>query len=302
MTQLRYFLVERAAIQKTKVNQDYLKVWVNTGDIKCEINLWQPSKDALKDFTKNTLFNCQGFEKEYGGNFSSEYTTVQFCIKTDLPDDHPILRIKTGSEVTSAILLSTFNVIWENTIVDEEWRKLYTLLDLQPYVKTMENYPASTTVHHCFTGGLVEHTLEVLSVVESLLLNPCFSSRLRPEIILLAALFHDFAKVLEYKADGEKTEQGYLLGHIYLGASKLEAALKICRNKNNINIPLKDIDKIIHCILAHHGQQDWGSPVVPCIPEASVLHYADQISAKLSTMEAATNMEYSRPLGTAVIK
>ena len=60
--------------------------------------------------------------------------------------------------------------------------------------------------------------------------------------------------------------------------------------------------RIIHCILSHHGQREYGSPVLPCIQEASIVSYLDNISAKTDTIEGAGEMEYVNALGTHVVK
>ena len=37
-----------------------------------------------------------------------------------------------------------------------------------------------------------------------------------------------------------------------------------------------------HLILAHHGKYEFGSPRLPAMPEAFVIHYLDNLDAKLA--------------------
>jgi 23S rRNA maturation-related 3'-5' exoribonuclease YhaM len=64
----------------------------------------------------------------------------------------------------------------------------------------------------------------------------------------------------------------------------------------------REINFIIHCVLAHHGEMEFGSPVLPCIPEASLVNYLDNLSAKADVYHTTGNMEKSFALGTNVIK
>ena len=63
-----------------------------------------------------------------------------------------------------------------------------------------------------------------------------------------------------------------------------------------------EVERIVHIILSHHGQRDWGSPVVPCSQEAMLVHFLDNLSAKSDTIEGSGNMEYISALGTRVVK
>lgn len=159
-----------------------------------------------------------------------------------------------------------------------------------PYSK----YPAATSVHHAYPGGLLNHTYQMLHMLQGL--YPCLPYAIKVERCILAILFHDYGKVYEYNTQGDKQPDMYLLGHIYLGAHKLQNVLE------QKNIDSEEIKRIIHCILAHHGTREFGSPVLPCIQEASIVNYLDNISAKTDAMENAADMEFLNPLGTCIVK
>lgn len=160
--------------------------------------------------------------------------------------------------------------------------------------KPYSEYPAATSVHHAYPGGLLNHTYQMLHMLEGL--YPCLPYPIKVERSILAILFHDYGKVYEYNRQGESQRDMYLLGHIYLSAHKL----------NNIldaqGIDPEETKRIVHCVLAHHGQREYGSPVLPCTQEASIVTYLDNISAKTDTMEGTGDMEMCGFLGTHVIK
>ena len=155
-------------------------------------------------------------------------------------------------------------------------------------------YPAATSVHHAFPGGLLNHTYQMLHMFEGL--YPCLPYPIKPERVILAVMFHDYGKVYEYNRQGDTQPEMYLLGHIYLSAHKLNNVL------DEKGIPQEEVKRIVHCVLAHHGEREYGSPVVPCTQEASIVTYLDNISAKTDIMEGAGDMEQNYYLGTHVVK
>jgi len=170
-------------------------------------------------------------------------------------------------------------------VIRDFGNKLYA-----PYCK----YPAAAGVHHAYPGGLVNHTHQMLHMLEGL--YPCLPYEIKVERCILAILFHDYGKVYEYNTQGEVQPDMYLLGHIYIGAHKLQNVLE------DRGVDEEEIKRIVHCVLAHHGTREFGSPVLPCIQEASIVSYLDNISAKTDTMEGAGNMEMCGSLGTRVVK
>jgi 3'-5' exoribonuclease len=135
--------------------------------------------------------------------------------------------------------------------------------------------PAAKRYHHACVGGLLEHSLDVARQV-------VFVSRRYPELDrdlgATVALLHDIGKVDGYEQLGafDFTDAGQLLGHIYMGAARVEAAI------NRIDgFPDELRMRVVHAILAHHGDGAKGSPVTPRTPEAIVVHYADNLDGSL---------------------
>ena len=160
--------------------------------------------------------------------------------------------------------------------------------------KPYSEYPAATAVHHAFPGGLLNHTHQMLAMLDAI--YPALPYPLKLERCVLSILFHDYGKVYEYNRAGEGQEDMYLLGHIYIGAHKLHTELE------RRGIEADEIKRIVHCVLAHHGRLEFGSPVLPCTPEAELVNHLDDISAKTDNMDGTGNLEKSFALGTHVVK
>ncbi len=146
------------------------------------------------------------------------------------------------------------------------------------FAKSFKNHSAAKSVHHGFVGGLLEHTLSVVKLCEFYSTN---YPVLNKDLLITAALFHDIGKLEEISActENDYTDDGQLLGHIFIGASKVTAHIK----KMN-KFPAKLSNELIHCILSHHGELEYGSPKKPATIEAMALHFADNTDAKMQTM------------------
>ncbi len=146
------------------------------------------------------------------------------------------------------------------------------------FVKEFKIHSAAKSVHHSFVGGLLEHTLSVIRLCEHFADSYPIINR---ELLVTAALFHDIGKMDELSAfpANDYTDDGQLLGHIFIGANKVNTYIK-----SQSKFPAKLANELIHCILAHHGELEYGSPKKPATIEAMALHFADNADAKLQTM------------------
>ena len=145
-------------------------------------------------------------------------------------------------------------------------------------VKFFANHSAAKAVHHAFIGGLLEHTVSVTRLCDYIAKNYPIINR---DLLLTAAMFHDVGKVQELSKfpENDYTDVGQLLGHIYIGAEMLSKMID-----DIPNFPEKLKNELLHCILAHHGELEYGSPKKPSLAEALALSLADNLDAKLETM------------------
>lgn len=166
------------------------------------------------------------------------------------------------------------------TIKNEHLRKLaagYFVND-QKFMKAFCSHSAAKSVHHGFVGGLLEHTLSVVKMCDFFCKQ---YPNLNRDLLLTAAMFHDIGKVKELSSfpENDYTDEGQLIGHIIIGAQMVqEGAAKIP------GFPKKLENELVHCVLAHHGELEYGSPKKPALIEAMALNLADNADAKLETM------------------
>lgn len=195
-----------------------------------------------------------------------------------------------GTVDIKALLPSVGSVerYWE--YVDRERKKiakprLRAVLDLfyedPDFRRAYEECPAAPRGHHDAIGGLLKHTSEVAYIALAIG-SMCGADR---ELVLAGVLLHDIGKLEAYSWSGlfDHTERGRLLGHVVLGAMMLDRRLA----ERPCTCTDAERDILLHLILSHHGQLQFGSPVTPMMLEAEVIHWADNASAKTASMSDA---------------
>lgn len=147
------------------------------------------------------------------------------------------------------------------------------------FAERFKKHSAAKTVHHGFVGGLLQHTVNVTKICDFMATSYPIINR---DLLITSAIMHDVGKVNELSAfpQNDYTDDGQLLGHIYMGAEL------VGRLASNIQgFPPSLCSELRHCILAHHGELEYGSPKKPALVEAMVLNFADNADAKLETFE-----------------
>ena len=163
--------------------------------------------------------------------------------------------------------------------------KLRTLADCfmsdTALVDDMCAAPAGVKAHHAYQGGLIEHIVSMAEVAERLCGHYPVLNR---DLLLLGVLLHDLGKVRELSWDPTLayTDEGQLLGHMNIAIEILNEKMLQARGEmGGQEFDKEDVLRLKHMILSHHGTHEFGSPRVPMTQEAMVLHYIDNIDAKL---------------------
>lgn len=148
----------------------------------------------------------------------------------------------------------------------------------EAFIHRFQNHSAAKSIHHGFVGGLLQHTLRVAELCDYYCGTYTLLNR---DLLLTGALCHDIGKVEELSPfpNNDYTDDGQLLGHIVIGYEMVKSHLREIPG-----FPAKTASELLHLILSHHGELEYGSPKKPALIEAVALHYADNTDAKLQTM------------------
>ena len=145
------------------------------------------------------------------------------------------------------------------------------------FIAKFKQHSAAKSIHHGFIGGLLEHTLAVAKLCVYMGDN---YPAINKDLLVTAAIFHDIGKVDELSnfPENDYTDQGQLIGHIVMGAMMVSDRIKTIAG-----FPVTLGNELVHCILAHHGELEYGSPKKPSLIEAMALAHADNMDAKIQT-------------------
>lgn len=173
--------------------------------------------------------------------------------------------------------------------------------------KRFRRHAAATRNHHAYLHGLLEHTLSVASACDRLAEHYREQGiQIDRDLLITGALLHDVGKVEELEAPPavSYTTSGRLLGHIVIGIGIVERESSAVRGLDAERVLL-----VQHLIASHQGKPEWDSPRVPQMLEAFILHYADDLDAKMNqAMSALADVapgewsEYDRSLARSLYR
>lgn len=265
----KYLLLDRLK-RKTKDGKDMYNI--KLGDASGEIDavVWENCPIA-GDFAPGSLIGLLGDI----GSFNGKTQVTAKRIKVLDEDPTPYLP---GPAVNLEALQKRFEQ-YVQSIKDIHLSALLIRI-FSPNIKDrFYSATAAKTIHHNYSGGLLEHTLEVVELcIQALGVFP----GLNRDLMVTGALLHDIGKImeLEIKVVPQYTSEGRLVGHIVLGTEMITMQINGMRQAGEA-FPDELEWMLKHMILSHHGSLEFGSPVIPLFPEALLLHMMDNLDAKM---------------------
>lgn len=270
-----FFLIHRATQGVTAQGKDYMTLYLQdkSGDI--EAKLWTVTKDDMKILKPEIIVWVKGDVINYRGRKQMKVNqfrlaTAEDGVKTqDFVDGAPLSPNEIQDE------LSHFILEIENAHLQRITRHL-----LKKYQDKFFTYPAASSHHHNFAGGLSYHVLTMLKIAKSLCdIYPL----LNRSLLYSAIILHDIGKVRELSGPVATTYtvEGNLLGHISIASDEVAEAAK------ELGIDSEEVMLLRHMILAHHGKWEFGSPKLPHLKEAEILFFIDNIDAKMNMFDKA---------------
>lgn len=273
------FLISLAQQNQAR-NGPYWRVVFKDSSGSTEGKIWSPLSQQHPDLKAGNICEVQGRVVVY-----REKNEIAVDALRVLGEDETA-RLNLGDFVPassrdSESMLQELEDLCRANFSHGPWKKFYkALLRDEEIVARLRVAPAAKAMHHAYAGGLLEHSLGVCRAALALAdLYP----ELDRQVLLAGALCHDLGKMWELSSGLviDYTTQGRLIGHINIGLEKIEPYLK----KSGLEPELAE--HLRHLILSHHGSREFGSPCLPATAEAQVLHFADNIDAKVNQFGAA---------------
>lgn len=272
------YLCRKKQSALTKAGKPYESLMLQDKTGTLDAKIWDPGSLGIDDFDELDYIAVTGDVTSFQGAYQLNIKRLRKAQQGEyLPEDYLPCSDKDVDLMYEELLGFIQSVrapylrqLLESFFVQEEG-----------FAKKFKFHSAAKSVHHGFVGGLLEHTLGVTK-------NCDYFAQAYPmldrDLLITAAIFHDIGKLSELSAfpRNDYTDEGQLLGHIMIGAQMVSDRIRTIAG-----FPETKARELIHCILSHHGELEFGSPKKPALMEALALSFADNVDAKMETMKEA---------------
>lgn len=272
-----YYLITKAELRQTRAGKDFLSLSFQDETGTIAGNLWDASPEQSEIFVSGVVVYMSGKKELYQGQPQVNHIQLRLAVDNEPNDpadykEKPPVAASDLRDYLSQKISAIDNSIWQQVV-----RTLYQKYDTDFYT-----YPAAKANHHAFETGLAFHTATMVQVADKL---ADVYPQLNRGLLFAGIMLHDLAKVIELTGPDNTnyTLRGNLIGHITLIDEEVTKVLL----ELGIDDTLEDVLVLRHCLLSHHGQLDYGSPVRPMIMEAEIIHMIDNIDAHMMMMTTA---------------
>jgi len=270
------FLVKSSRLAETRAGKAYIQLTLM--DKSGEINgpVWDRAEELFPHCSPGSFLQVQAVVQSYREQLQLKIDAMQpvSSEEIDLADFVPSCP-KDRVDLAKRIQKLVASV--ENPFL----RKILNrFLKKEPMWQRFQDSPAAKGIHHAYLGGLLEHSLSVAELADTLSAHYPGVDR---SLLIAGALLHDLGKVEELQMELvliEYTPRGRLKGHLVMGSEMV--ATEAGRIKD---FPAELLEQLQHLILSHHGRHEFGSPTVPMTIEAFLLSFLDDLDAKMNLME-----------------
>jgi len=268
------FLVKYRTNAVTKNGKEYWNVALQDKTGGLDGKIWDPNSGGISEFDDRDYIDIMGDVTSFNGALQINIKRARKAEEGEYDPADYLPVSKRNIDEMYGELLQIINRT-ENPYLKALLDAFFTQDTL--FIKTFKFSSAAKSVHHAFVGGLVEHTLSVAKNCEFFALQ---YPRLNRDLLVTAAICHDIGKTREITAfpENDYSDEGNLIGHIVVGSEMISEKIK-----DIPGFPVVLANELKHCILAHHGELEFGSPKKPALIEAVALSFADNLDAKMET-------------------
>ncbi len=263
---------KQSAVTKNGKPYENLILQDKTGTIDAKV--WDPNNAGIAEFDVLDYIEVYGDVTSFQGALQVNVKRIRKCREGEYEPSNYLPVSKYDIEEMYGELLGFIDKV-KNPYLNQLLQAFF--VGDEGFIRAFKKSSAAKTVHHGFVGGLLQHTLSVTRLCDYY----CKAySVLNRDLLITAAICHDIGKTRELSLfpQNDYTEEGQFLGHIVIGTEMV--AEKIAQIDG---FPALLASEIKHCILAHHGEYEFGSPKKPAIMEAVALNFADNTDAKMQT-------------------
>lgn len=274
------FLVGSKAQLVSNAGKPYLNLTLRDRTGQFEGRVWDRAEEIGKRFDRDDIVEVSGTAIQYQGRMQLKVHDAQKVAgsKPDLGDFLPVTKRgidplwRQLRELVAGVGDAPLRTLLENVFPDPPDADI---------ARRFRQAPGGKSLHHDYIGGLLEHTVSVAVICRFLASH---YEGVDGDLLVAGALLHDIGKVeeLAYEGTFDYTDEGRLLGHIYMGAERVSRACGAIEG-----FPAEKRMLLVHMILSHHGELEYGSPRRPKTLEAILLHFVENMDAKSNAFTEA---------------
>ena len=248
--------------------------------------VWDPNSGGIADYDEMDFIEVYGEVINYNNNLQLNIKQIRKAEEAEYSMADYLPTSEKNTEKMYQELLGYVKKI-DNPYLRQVVE--YYFVKDEAFIRRFKSHSAAKSVHHGFSGGLLEHTLSVVKFCEYMTGAYPILNR---DVLYTAAICHDIGKIKELSPfpENDYTDDGQLLGHIVIGSEMIGEKVREIDG-----FPPLLANELKHCILSHHGEYEFGSPKKPAIVEAVALNFADNVDAKMETF--AEILENSKETG-----
>lgn len=300
------FLVASKDLRTTTQGSLYIHAILADRSGQIPARFWQATQGIFDAMPEGGFIRLKGRAENYKGNMQFIIDAVRPVDAADVDLEEFLPRSDKDVEQMWARLLEIMRSVENEHLL----ALVAEFANDEAFVLAFKRAPAATQLHHAYLGGLLEHTLSLLEAVVAI--APLYPDVSR-DLALTGAFLHDVGKTAElsYKTNFSYTDEGQLIGHLVQAAGWIDRRAADAAAKTGKPFP-PDLRAVLqHIVVSHHGTHEFGSPKLPAVPEAVLIHHLDNIDAKMNFMfrmirEDANDQsdwtQYVRSLSTRVYK
>ncbi len=273
------YLASEKQLRSNREEKLYLQVRLSdkTGSLTCM--LWNANQSHFDSFQNGDYIRVKGKSQVYNGGMQVIAREFQQVAESTVSESDFITLSEAGVQKLVDQLRDTLS-----DIRNVHLRQLgLSFLDNSSFMSNFRKAPAGIKNHHAYHGGLIEHVVSVLEL--AVFLGDKYD-RLDRDLLVMGAFLHDIGKIneLRYQPDLGYRDDGQLIGHMVMGVELLQNQIDVIESATGETFPAPLITQLKHLILSHHGQLEYGSPVLPMTLEAVALTLIDNIDAKINSI------------------
>jgi 3'-5' exoribonuclease len=276
-----FFLVQNKEIRQKKSGEPYLSLSLGDRTGELDAKMWDNVVEVMETFDRDDFVKVKGIIQVFHNRPQLTIHKmrrvgdheVEFADYFPASERHPDEMLAELREIAAGMKNAHLRGLVLALIDDPEIAQRYKIA------------PAAKQIHHAYLGGLIEHVLSLCGMAR---LAASHYRGIDLELLLTGVILHDIGKIYElsYTRGFSYTTEGQLLGHISIGMRLVADKLS-----QMPDFPPRLRTLVEHMILSHHGHLEYGSPKVPQFPEAMLLHYLDDLDAKMESMRVLVDRD-----------